>query len=138
MGQCGCGDVPVENAFKLPSGEVIGYFVYRGCDECFAGPAIDIFVYPNAKSEWVRDAKIESYKPDEYGGNGGHGIPIALFEVRDLIEAAKKIGGTELSKDGYESVEDWLSDYGLQMMQDAMRLFEKRVEKLTTSKREGG
>jgi hypothetical protein len=130
MGQCGCGDLPIENGYQLPSGEIIAYAIYRGCDECHAGPAVDIFIYPNKKSEWIRDAKIETYKPDEYGGNQGHGIPIAFFEVRDLVAAAKAIGGTTLSKDGYDSVESWLEDYGLQMMQDAMRLFEKRVEAL--------
>ncbi len=134
MGQCGCGEVLIENAYELPSGEVVGYYVYRGCDECHAGPAVDIFIYPDKKSEWVRDAKIEKYKPTEYGGNEGRGIPIAFFEVRDLIEAAKKIGGTKFDATaGYESVEDWLEDYGLQMMQDGMRIFEKRVEELLKS-----
>ncbi len=84
MGQCGCGDIPVENAFQLPSGEVVGYALYRGCDECFAGPAVDIFIYPNNTSEWARDAKIENFKPDEYGGNEGRGIPITFFEVRAM------------------------------------------------------
>lgn len=130
MGQCGCGEIPVENAYKLPSGEVVGIAIYRGCDDCHAGPAVDVFVYPNAKSEWVRDAKIEKYKPDEYGGNHGHGIPIAFFEVRDLIKAATAIGGTNLDDEGYNSVEDWLEENGLRMMQDAMRLFEKRVEEI--------
>ena len=128
MGQCGCGEVPVERGFKLPSGAVLGYMVYRGCRDCHAGPAVTIFVYPNGKSEWLEHAKIEPYKPDEYGGNHGHGIPIAFFEVADLIEAAKSIGETRMSRDGYRSVEDWLHDNGLLMMQDAMRLFTKRIE----------
>lgn len=130
MGQCGCGELPVENAYKLPSGEVIGIAIYRGCDDCHAGPAVDVFVYPDAKSEWVRDAKIEKYKPDEYGGNHGRGIPISFFEVRDLVAAAKEIGTQIRGEDWEMSVEEWLEENGLQMMQDAMRLFEKRVEEL--------
>ena len=134
MGQCGCGETNVERAFKLPTGVVVAYDIYHGCDECFAGPGVTVFVYTDDTSEWLESAKIEKYEPDEYGGNRGTGIPISFFEVRDLIEAAKNIGGVELNEDdGYESVDGWLEDYGLQMMQDAMRIFEKRIKKLVST-----
>lgn len=130
MGQCGCGETVPENGFKLPSGLVVAYDVYRGCRDCFSGPAVCIYVYPNAKSEWLQHAKIEPYKPDEYGGNHGHGIPVSLFEVEDLINAAKAIGELKTSRDGYLTFADWLEDNGLRMMQDAMRLFTARMERL--------
>ena len=126
MGQCGCGDLSIDKAFQLPKGIVVAYDIYRGCGECHAGPGVSIYIYPNKKSEWLEGVKIESFTPSEDGGDSGNGIPISFFEVSDLANAAKAIGETKLSRDGYRSVEDWLSDYGLQMMQDAMRLFAKR------------
>lgn len=137
MCQCGCGEFPVTHAYELPSGEVIGYGIYRGCSDCFSGPGVSFYVYPNAKSEWPEQAKMESYAPDEYGGNQGTGIAVSFFEVRDLIKATKEIGG-ELSDDAYSSVEEWLEDYGLQMMQRAMELFTERCAKLTKGNKDGG
>jgi hypothetical protein len=134
MCQCGCADTWIDKAFKIPSGVVVAYDVYYGCRECFAGPGLTIYVYPNAKSEWIRDVKIEPYIPDEYGGESGHGIPVSFFEVQDLVKAAESIGGTKLEEDGYDSVTAWLEDYGLEMMQDAMRLFTERVKKLNEPK----
>jgi len=110
----------------------VGIGIYRGCEDCFAGPGVSIYVFPSKRSgkEWLRDAKMEDYKPDEYGGNSGRGISLSFFEVEDLVEAAKKIG-TEIQGEDWEmSVEEWLEENGLQMMQDAMRLFDKRIEKL--------
>jgi len=89
-----------------------------------------MYVYPDDKSEWLEGAKIEAYKPDEFGGNSGYGISISFFEVRDLIKAATAFGDYE----GYNSVEEWLEENGLQMMQDAMQLFEKRCEELRKKK----
>lgn len=129
MGQCGCGETSVEHGYKLPSGVVVAYDIYRGCRDCFAGPAINVFVYPNGKSEWLRHAKIEELKPDEYGGNHGHGIPISFFEVRDLIAAAKQIGGLDWDEDGY-GFEEWMEENGLQMMQSALGIFSKRMAEL--------
>lgn len=130
MCQCGCGEFGTEKAYKLPSGEVIAYGIYEGCSDCFAGPGISIYAYPDATSEWIEDTPIEDYKPDEFGGNHGHGISLSFFEVRDFIKAAQEIGGTSLDEDGYNSVEDWLEENGLEMMQKAMKKFKERIEKL--------
>ena len=70
MGQCGCGDTYIEHAYELPAGHVVAYDVYHGCSECFSGPGLNIYVYPDRKSEWLRTAKIEPFEPDEFGGAG--------------------------------------------------------------------
>jgi len=130
MCQCGCGEFPVTEAYRLPKGQVIGIGIYRGCSDCFAGPGIVVYVYPSKRAgkEWLEGAKMQDYKPDEYGGNHGCGISLSFFEARDLAEAAKQIG-TELSGEGWEmTIEEWLEENGLQMMQDAMRLFEQRCK----------
>lgn len=138
MCQCGCGEFGLENAYKLPSGEVVGYGVYRGCEDCHAGPGVSVYVYPDEKSEWLTGVKIEPYEPNDFGGNKGYGISVSFFEVRDLIKAATEIGGNFEKTHGYETVAEWLEDNGMRMMQDAMRLFEKRAKELTNSKRDGG
>jgi len=136
MCQCGCGEFPVTQAYRLPKGQVVGIGIYRGCSDCFAGPGIAVYVYPSKRAgkEWLEGAKMEDYKPDEYVGNHGRGISLSFFEVRDLIEAAKAIG-TRLEGDGWEmTIEEWLEENGLQMMQDAMELFERRIAELTSTK----
>lgn len=131
MGQCGCGDSRIDHAYELPSGNVVAYDVYHGCSSCHAGPAVSVSVFDNRNAIWLDGVKIEKLTPTEDGGNDGRGIGIAFFEVSDLIAAAKEIGGTSLEEDedGYPSVEDWLADNGLRMMQDAMYLFTERIAK---------
>jgi hypothetical protein len=124
MCQCGCGEFGVAKAFRLPDGKVVAYGIYRGCRDCFNGPGISIYVYPDDKSEWLEGVKIQPYTPNEYGGVG---IPISFFEVSDLIAAAKKLGGIELEEEGYHSFDEWLDENGLRMMQDGMKIFDKRT-----------
>ena len=135
MCQCGCGEFPITQAYKLPRGQVIGIGIYHGCSDCVSGPGIAVYVFPNRRAgkEWLEGAKMEDYKPDEYGGNHGHGIPLSFFEVQDLVRAAKQIG-TQLSGKGWEmTVEEWLEENGLQMMQDAMKLFRNRCAELAST-----
>ena len=134
MCQCGCGDTNIDKGFRLPSGEIVAYDVYHGCAECFAGPGVTFYVYPNKKAIWLEGVDIEKYQPDENGGNQGGGIAVSFFEVNDLVEAAKEIGDTELNAQGYDSVEDWLSDFGLDMMQKAMQKFAERIKPEGVSK----
>lgn len=134
MCQCGCGEIPIEQAYKLPNGNVISYSVYRGCADCHAGPGIEIGIFNNSKSEWLEHAKIQPITPTTYGGsvspNSHPGISVGLFEVQDLVAAAKELGD-ELDDDGYDSVSAWLEDMGLEMVQSAMRKFDVRTEEIS-------
>ncbi len=130
MCQCGCGEIPIENGAVLPNGSVVAYGIYRGCDTCFSGPAVTVSVFNNARSEWLMHAKLEDFVPDEDGGNHGRGINVGLFEVQDL-----KAESIELSKeakvarggDNYATIADWLDDFGLRLVQGAMRRFDQRI-----------
>ena len=62
MCQCGCSDIPIEEAYSLPGGAVIGVGIYRGCADCHQGLAVDISVFDNRKSEWLSGAKITVIK----------------------------------------------------------------------------
>ena len=134
MGQCGCGDTCIERGYRLPDGTVVAYDVYRGCQDCNPGPGISIFAFPSAESGrmWLDEAKIEPYTPDEFGGNHGHGISFGLFDVQDLRAEAKEIvavesGEIRADEDGYTTLDDWLSDFGLMLIQGAMRRYSKRI-----------
>lgn len=146
MCQCGCGDTNLEKGYELLGGTVVAYDIYRGCRDCNPGPGISIYAYPNRKvgRMWLSGVKIEQYTPDEFGGNHGYGISFGLFEVEDLIAEAKEIVATESGEvgllkdedeDDYLSLEDWLSDYGLMMVQGAMRRYRTRMEKAAEARR---
>jgi len=133
MCQCGCGEFPITEAYKLPKGEVLGIGFYRGCEDCFAGPGVAVYVFPSRRAgkEWLRDVKVEDYKPDEFGGNGGRGISLSFFEVQDLREAIKTMEPMyKNSEFGDQTLDEWLEENGLEMMQKAMKIFTDRVEKL--------
>lgn len=134
MGQCGCGDTYIEKGYELPDGTVVAYDIYHGCPDCNPGPGISIFLYPSRESGrmWLDGAKIEKYTPDEFGGNSGHGISLGLFEVKDLEAEAKDIiakesGEIDPEGEGYTTLHDWLRDFGLLMIQGAMRRYRKRL-----------
>lgn len=136
MCQCGCGDTNLEKGYELPDGTIVAYDIYRGCRDCNPGPGISIYAYPNRKAGrmWLSGVKIEKYTPDEFGGNHGFGISFGLFEVEDLAAEANEIVSTESgpidpdSEDSYETVEAWLEDFGLRMVQGAMRRYADRME----------
>lgn len=134
MGQCGCATFGVEKGFNLPDGTELTYLIYHGCPECFPGIAVDVSLFAPG-NEWTEGYELKKITPDEYGGhyedpNQQLGIPIPLFEVRDLVEAAREIGGTNCSifQDGQVSIEEWLEENGLQMLRKALDLFEKRMK----------
>ena len=82
---------------------------------------------------WLDGAKIEKYIPDDFGGNHGFGISFGLFEVKDLEAEAKEIiakesGEIDPDGEGYTTIQDWLNDFGLVMIQGAMRRYPKRIK----------
>lgn len=138
MGQCGCGDTHIEKGYQLPDGAVVAYDIYHGCRDCNPGPGLSIYVFPNGQAGrmWLDGAKIEKYTPDEFGGNHGHGISFGLFEAEDLVAEAKELVARESGEicacadeeDGYTTISDWLHDFGLVMVQGAMRRYRRRIE----------
>lgn len=138
MCQCGCGDTAIEKAWKLPNGNVLAYQQYRGCRECFAGPGVSLLLFDTPKSEWLEGVKIQSIKPDKYGGDGGHGLAFSFFEVQDLQKQAAEMeeGDAVTEYSGYGGLSEWLNEHGLELLQGAMRKFEARIADLDkTAKR---
>lgn len=134
MGMCGCGDNVEDRLLLLPNGWVIAHGTYRGCEECHPGPGYGIKIFDSVEHarRWI-DVELEAAKPDEFGGNDGGGFGGGLFEVCDLAEAARYIerGGSTVGESGdqYASVADFMEDFGLAIVQDAMELSRKRLRK---------
>jgi hypothetical protein len=125
MCQCGCGEVPIERAFELTSRCVLGVKIYTGCAECFPGLAVDLSVFNSAKVEWLEHAEIDrTVKPNEYGGtNDAIGIPVPIIDVSSLREQARAMEVDLLEMQEYASFDDWLMDYGFELLQGAARKF---------------
>jgi hypothetical protein len=129
MCQCGCGDFDSDLALRVSTRSVMSLRVYRGCADCHEGIALDLsFFDKEGVKDWLSHCKIESApKPDRSGGNDGMGVNFPLFEVRDMIEAAKREGPSMIGKrDGYKDLTDWLKENGLRLIQDALRIAQER------------
>ncbi len=131
MCQCGCGEGPIEQAFELTRRCVLGIKVYDGCAECFPGLAVDLSVFNSANVEWLEHLKSQrkidsSVKPNEYGGtNPACGIPIPIIDVDSIRAQVVEMEADEVLED-YDSLADWLADYGLELLQGAARRFAKK------------
>lgn len=133
MGQCGCGDSVEDKLLLLPNGWVVAHGTYRGCQECHPGPGYGIKIYDTLEhaQEWL-DVEPERVSPCQFGGNDGGGWGGEICEVEDIVSAVKSIerDGCEVGEDAaYASVADFMEDFGLTIMQEAMRRCEGRRAK---------
>lgn len=123
MGECGCGALYDDRGFILPEGKVLSHGLYRGCDDCYQGIGITLHFWDSSEVEFLAGVELQKPKFDKYGGNEGQGYEINLFEVEDLIEAAKELwSGASIGdgEDDYETLMDWLHDWGLEFIQKAL------------------
>lgn len=126
MGQCGCGDFRSDRAFKLADGTVLVFDVYRGCAECFSGPAINLWLFDGSSNPFLQGVQTaKAVTADEFGGDRGNGLLLAfpLFDVKDLQAEAAELA-VDLSE--YANLENVLADVGLDLIQGAIRRCEER------------
>lgn len=132
MCQCGCGERENVEAYRIKGAKtVIAYKIFPGCRECdYYGPGITINVYDSPKSEWLRWTKVQEIEPDEYGGFQGQGISFGLFDQEDLRAAARELWSEAAigpGMDQYANLDDWLHDYGQQLVADAIYRYAERM-----------
>lgn len=127
MGVCGCGEYIPSMQYAI-RGCVVGIVVYPGCDYCEDMIGVDPYFYTKG-SEFIVDHETRKVTPDEYGGEGSAAIPI--FAVQDIREAAKRIGDPihPGDEDSCQTLDEWLDEYGLQLLQDAIRICAARIKK---------
>lgn len=127
MCDCGCGNMSPDEVFKVGKGKYLSVSTYHGCDYCSTGLAFDIhFFNEKGRKDWCDGLKPQALEFDEYGGNGGQGLMLGFVGVEELRKAAKKL---DLTLDDYESVDDWLADNGLRLLQEAFRIHLEEIAK---------
>lgn len=125
MGQCGCGDYAPVKQYKI-KGCVVGVEIYPGCDYCTDQVSVAIHLF-TPSSPFVGWQDTKTVMPDEYGAN----IPaIPVLSVGDLRAAFKAMDYQydPTDEDGYETLDDYLQDYGLRIVQEAIRLCAQRCK----------
>jgi len=129
MGQCGCGDLVIDSARPIAGTDIVlAVDEYQGCNYCHTGlmPTLHFFD-PKGWKEWGEGAELgEPITPDEFGGDRGYGWRIPLIGKAELVKAARVLVAEEgepfgQGEDGYATLADWLEDYGLRLLQEAMR-----------------
>lgn len=123
MGQCGCGDYTPVRQYAV-RGCVVGLEIYPGCDECADQVEVALHFFTPG-SAFTQDSDTVSVKPDEYGACLP-GVPV--LSVGDLRAAVKamEVQYDPADPDGYETLDDYLHDHGLRILQEAIRLCAQR------------
>jgi len=119
MCECGCGDLAPDKVVRLGD-KVLAIEVYPGCRDCETGLMVVLNLFTQERAEDFFDLEpTEIFEPDEQGYAE---ISMPILGPDDLIEVVK-----EMEKDGnpltdYESLSDWLSDHGLELLQRALSI----------------
>ena len=124
MGQCGCGDFQDDVCFQLRPDVVISVGTYAGCDYCGNGPGFTVHFWDSPSVDYLDGVKRLPMTADEFGGNDGFGHAVVLFEIEDLVKAARELADANdinpESDDSYTDLGDWLQDNGYQLVKDAI------------------
>lgn len=120
MGQCGCGDLNLDKVWRIGDFYLVADR-YMSCRDCQTpiGVMLSIFTKKEAK-DWGLKSEGK-FEPE----NGYAEKPLPFFDVAALVKAAEKC---EVNKSlgEYDSLADILHDYGLELIQEAFRIFQEK------------
>lgn len=121
MCECGCGEFEAHKAV-LVGDNVIAFEIYQGCDSCDTGIIFTAHIFTKEEAEhWlINTSDLKQFKPDEFGHAQ---IDFPLIGKDDVVKWAKE---HEIDENGntiedYMSLEDYLEDRGLEMLQGGLR-----------------
>ena len=124
MGGCGCGDFQDDVAFEIRPDVVISIGTYPGCQDCDEGPGVTVHFWDSPSADFLDGVQRLPMKPNEFGGNEGFGHAVVLFQLEDLISAAKELADDNAispeGEDSYSNLAEWLQDNGHQLIKDAI------------------
>lgn len=135
MCQCGCAEQEYREAYRIKGTKaIVAYQTFPGCGECHYGPgvAISFFTPAGLREPWLEDVKVQTVTPDEYGAFGGGGVGVGLFDQEDLRAAARELWKRATigpSENQYANLDDWLEDFGQELVADAVHRYRARMEK---------
>lgn len=130
MGACGCGDNPPREIYQVGRGQFLGLAPYLGCSYCDTGIGYDLtFLDEKGLKDWADGVPTEKIDFDEFGGTN-NGLMLGCIGADELRKAARALVETQ-EIDGtleeYGTIDDWLSDFGLRLLQEAFRIHLKEV-----------
>jgi hypothetical protein len=118
MGECGCGETRPYKIVEI-GGNVMVVEIYRGCEYCDTGLIVSLHLHTPESATDFDFVPEEKFEPGEYGTR----LDFPLLSGEDLAEAARQMKADEyFGGNGYDSMTDWLDDYGLELLQRAVRL----------------
>ena len=116
MCECGCGNMNPIAAYKV-GGNVLIVDEYHGCSDCCTPIGLSLHIFsPKEAKEWLDEPVREIFKP----------MPPTSWDERyfsfvgkdELVAAAAEF---EEDYQQYDSLSDFLSDFGLRLLQSAMK-----------------
>ena len=124
MGQCGCGDFSPTAVYAVKGCDV-AVEVFNGCRDCDAPIALRVNFFTK-RAPFMRGSMVERVTPDEFGA----GLPrIPIFHLDDLRQAFREAAPFDpTDEDNYETIDDYLADHGLRIVQRAMEICAERGE----------
>lgn len=116
MGECGCGSMNPIAAYKVGR-NVLVIDEYWGCKDCDTPIGITLHIFSPSKAAEVLDRKVtEKFQPEP--PTSWSEKVIGFIGEKELLDAAEKF------EDGwkeYDTFRDFLCDFGLEFLQEAMK-----------------
>lgn len=113
MGECGCGEITDYKAVAVGDA-VLVLEIYHGCRYCKEGIGVSLNAFTREGAKRFFGEDFPELIPDEYGESM---IAVPLIEPKDLLVNKDALEDIK----NYDTVEDWISDYGLDLIQSALQ-----------------
>lgn len=123
MGECGCGEFQPYESFKIGD-SILSLEIYKGCEYCNTGLMVTLNAFTPEEAENWQLEDVKEIDPKEKGWLQ-HDFP--LLGKEDLLAALEEIQ-KEIDVSEYGSFEDFLKDYGLELIQKGVRNRLKIIE----------
>jgi hypothetical protein len=122
MCECGCGDFRPYKSF-LVGDLVLSVEVYPGCQECGTGimVALNIFTMEEA-ARWIEDIEALPQLQPVKGDYGWKREDVPLIGEEDIVEWAEKQRVLLGEEGSYSTLEDYLADNGLDLLQGGLEI----------------
>ena len=126
MGECGCGSIEPEIILKINSNKYIVIEKYKGCSYCVAPITTSILFFDKKGFEdYYGKYYHDKIEPVEFNKDGGTPYHVNYFSQDDMYKAVENLCINPFTD--YDSLSDLISDYGLDLIQDSIKILEKEA-----------